>query len=287
MTLEGKIRYTLKNDYMFKAVFQKNEKLLKGLLASLLDISMQSITDMYVRNPIVLGESINNKTVILDVLVEMNHNTLVNIEMQVAKEECWAERSLTYLSKEFSHLEVGDSYDKVMTTIHIGILDFELFEGETIFYSRNMLMDMETHRIYSRKLGLNVLCLKNIEHATQRDRDSELYRWARLFAADTWEELKSIAENDVVMEDVVMAIAELSEDEKIRIQCEAREKYEIKVRLERAAVERKRRELEQKLAEANARAEEANARAEEANARAAQLEAELERRKSELETLKK
>ena len=32
----GKIDYTLMNDYMFRAVLQENEKVLKGLVSSLL-----------------------------------------------------------------------------------------------------------------------------------------------------------------------------------------------------------------------------------------------------------
>lgn len=34
----GRLRYTLKNDYMFKAVLQKNQTALKGLLLALLKI---------------------------------------------------------------------------------------------------------------------------------------------------------------------------------------------------------------------------------------------------------
>lgn len=293
MTHNGKLQYTLKNDYMFKAVFQKNEKLLKGLLSSLLNVSMDTITELQIRNPIVLGETINNKTVILDILVEMNHTTLINVELQVVKQSSWVERSITYLGKTVNHLEVGDDYEKMLTTVHIGILDFELFEGETLFYSRNVLMDEETHRIYSRKIGLNVLCLKNIEYATQRDRESGLYYWAKLFEAETWEDLKAIAGGDVRMSDVVMTLAELSEDEKIRMQCEARERYEQMVRMERAAEERQRRVLEEALKAANEKVEAANEQVKEANARVQsavvkneQLEAELQQLRAQLAELK-
>lgn len=60
----GKIRYTMRNDYMFKAVLQKNKKALTGLLAALLYKPVESITDIVIMNPIELGETIDDKTCI-------------------------------------------------------------------------------------------------------------------------------------------------------------------------------------------------------------------------------
>lgn len=100
--------------------------------------------------------------------------------MQVVAQSFWKERSLTYLCKLYNQLEVGEEYSEALKTIHIGILDFELFPGEEQFYSQNLLMDKITHRIYSDNLALNVLCLKEIENAMQEDRDCGLYLWAKL-----------------------------------------------------------------------------------------------------------
>lgn len=76
------------------------------------------------------------------------------------------------------------------------------------------------------KLQLNVLCLTQIENATQEDHESGLYDWAKVFKATAWEELKALADNNKVIQDTIVTIAQLSEDEKIRQQCERREKYE-------------------------------------------------------------
>ena len=232
MEFKGKVKYTLKNDYMFKAVLQKNEKVLRGLTASLLDISVSDIQSICIENPIILGESIDNKTVILDILLILNDQQRINIEMQVVYQAHWKERSISYLCKLFNQLDVGEEYTGAMRTVHIGIIDFELFPGENIFYSKNTLMDKNTHRIYSDKLALNVLCLKHIEAATQKDKDSGLYDWARLFAANTWEELKMISENNDVLNEAVSTMRSLTEDQKIRLQCEVRRLNEMAYKLE-------------------------------------------------------
>ncbi len=88
----GKIRYTMRNDYMFKAVLQKNRNALKGLLAALLYIPAENIVDIEVMNPI----EVDDKTCILDLKLMLNNNTIINIELQVAYFEDWAQRSLIY-----------------------------------------------------------------------------------------------------------------------------------------------------------------------------------------------
>lgn len=71
-----------------------------------------------------------------------------------------------------------------------------------------------------------MLCLPKIENATQADRDSGLYRWAKVFKATTWKELIELSKDNAVMEDTVVTTAQLSEDERIRQQCQRYEKYE-------------------------------------------------------------
>jgi organic radical activating enzyme len=66
-----------------------------------------------------------------------------------------------------------------------------------------------------------------MENATQEDKANGLYAWARLFASSTWEELKMVVENSEIMQEAVVTFKELTEDEKIRMQCEARERYEL------------------------------------------------------------
>lgn len=81
--LSGKIPFGFTNDYMFRAVLQKNEKVLKGILSAVLRIPPEEITSCQITNPIILGEAINEKTCILDVRLLLNNEKQVNLEMQI------------------------------------------------------------------------------------------------------------------------------------------------------------------------------------------------------------
>ena len=79
--------------------------------------------------------------------------------------------------------------------------------------------------LYSDKLCLSVLNLTRIDLATKEDKSYHMDYWASLFKATTWEEIKMIAQKDNCIEDASNTIYQLTQDEKIRLQCEAREDY--------------------------------------------------------------
>ena len=72
---------------------------------------------------------------------------------------------------------------------------------------------------------LRVLNLKSLDDDNIVKEPSDLYYWAKLFKARTWEELKMLAEKNSYIEDTVVTLHQMSEDEKIREQCRGREKY--------------------------------------------------------------
>ena len=81
--------------------------------------------------------------------------------------------------------------------------------------------------MYSDKLCIKVLDLTQIEKAKkQPGTDKKLLKWASIFKAETLEELEQLAGKEEVFENMVLTLKKLSEDEKIRMQCEAREDYE-------------------------------------------------------------
>ena len=224
--LSGKLRYTLTNDYLFHIVFQRNTKVLKGLLCSLLHLAENEIVDIYLENPIDPGEKVDDKAVILDLLITLNNNCKINIEMQLINRNDWPERSLVYLCRSFNNLTTGQDYIEVMPTIHIGILDFTLFPKYPEFYARYAMKNIKNENIYSDKLLLNVLDLTQIHLATDEDIQSGLAHWARLFKTETWEDLQMLASEYRDFEDIPDTMQKALEDKKIRLQCEARERYE-------------------------------------------------------------
>ena len=222
----GKLDYGLTNDYMFRVIMQKNEKVLKGLLGSLLGLSQDEIVSVELTNPIIPGDAIKDKESLLDLRIILNQDRILNIEMQVAKRKHWTDRSLTYLCKNYDQLKSGQDYGEALPCFHIGIIDFNLFEEENGFYSQYRLLNVRNQHIYTTKFGINVLNLKRIDFATDEDRHNELDVWANLFKAKTWEEIKMLAKKHDFAKEAATTIYAVSKDEAIRLQCEARERYE-------------------------------------------------------------
>ena len=242
----GEIKYNMTNDYMFRALFQQNTVALKGLLSSLLHMPPEDILSVEIMNPIVIGETINDKEFRLDIKAVLNHYQQINLEMQVVNRHDWPERSIGYLSRMYNSLQKGDQYINVKPAIHVGILNFSPFEGEPIFYSQNVLMDMNKHRIYSDKFQVNVLELKQVELATEEDKKWNLDFWAKLFKAGTWEELKMIAKDNEYFTEASNTLCDLYADFNVRERCRDREDYELEQKYLHDTIEQQGIELKHK-----------------------------------------
>ena len=224
-TATGKIDYQMTNDYMFHAALQKNPKVLKSLVCSMLRLRLQEIRSIQIINPIILGEAVDEKTFILDINIVLNDNTLINLEMQVENLYNWEERSLSYLCRTFDQLQKGEEYSSAKPVIHISFLDFTPFPEYPEFYASYQFMNEKNHHIYSDKLTLRVVDLRQIELATAEDQASGLEHWARLFKASTWEEIRMIAKEDENLLEATETLYTLNADELVRRQCEARADY--------------------------------------------------------------
>ncbi len=221
----GKIPYGLTNDYMFRAVLQKSEKVLRGLIGSLLHLSQEEIVSVVIMDPIIIGEVLSDKEFRLDINVQLNTNKKINLEMQVVNLGNWENRSLSYLCRSFDQLNKGQAYNEVKAAIHIGILDFTLFKDSPEFYAHYKMMNTKTHKIYSNNFQLNVLDLNHAELATEEDRQYNIDHWAKLFKSTTWEEIKEMALQDEYFKEASNTLFELSADEIVRKRCRDREDY--------------------------------------------------------------
>ena len=70
-----------------------------------------------------------------------------------------------------------------------------------------------------------MLDLTRIDLATEEDQKFQIDYWASLFKATTWEELCMLAKNNQYIQEASETVYELTQEEKIRLQCEAREDY--------------------------------------------------------------
>lgn len=213
------------NDYMFRAVLQENNYVLKGLICALLHLKPEDVMSVIITNPIELGESIDDKEFILDINVNMNNSTVINLEMQMENQLNWQDRSLSYLCRSYDQLYQGQDYTDTKPAIHIGFLNFSPFKDYPEFYATYKLLNEKNHRLYSDKFILRVVDLTHIDLATDDDKADQIDYWARLFKATTWEEIRMISQNNNYLSEASQSLYEFNADEITRQKCRARQEY--------------------------------------------------------------
>lgn len=101
---------------------------------------------MRLLNPFLRRPWRRQKQGILDVQVEFNDDTKVNLEMQVVKRKNWRKRNLYYLSRMYTDdLRWGEDYNRLRRCIAISLLDFNLTE------------DAQGHKVYRMRDEYNCL----------------------------------------------------------------------------------------------------------------------------------
>lgn len=276
MSATGKIAYNMTNNYMFRYILQKNQKVLKGLICSLLHLNTKDVKTIEIRNPINLSGDVSGKEFILDIEVLLNSEELINLEMQVLNEYNWPERSLSYLCRAYDQLYRGQDYEEALPVVHIGILDFTLHPSHPEFYATYKMLNVKNHLLYSDKFTLSVLNLKQVELATEEDCIHQIDYWAKIFRAKTWEELKLMAKENEYLQEAAQSLYVANADEIVRQQCIARELAERRER----TLERDKRILVEKLAKEKAETERLKEEAEKQKVEMEELRKEVERLKA-------
>jgi predicted transposase/invertase (TIGR01784 family) len=237
-TATGSIDYPFTNDYMFRAILQKDKQVLTALIGALLHLEKESIREVTITNPIELGTAITDKDFILDIRVNLNNEQLIDLEMQMSNEYNWPERSISYAARSFDQLNTGEQYNEVLPVHSIGFLNFTLFHDQPEFFATYELRNKKTGHLYSSKFAIHVLDLTQIELATEEDKYYEIDRWARLFKATTWEELRMTARNNPDLLKASNDLYTVNSDEIIRQQARARADAEFWERNRNAKIKR-------------------------------------------------
>ena len=214
-TSDEKITVKLTNNYAFQKIF-KNTKIVKGFLMALLDLKEYEIKKIEITDPFTLGKNNEEKEGILDIKLILNQNRKINIEMQNTYQDDWTERSLFYNCRMFTDgFQKGHPYGELPPCIHVGILSFNQMISPN-YYHKISLMDEKTKEIYSRKFQFHMLELKKLENVKEKQKRKPLYQWAKLIAAQTWEELEQDSKGNKYMERALEEMIKISQDEKER-----------------------------------------------------------------------
>ena len=214
-TDEEPFNICLTNNYAFLKIFKKEENV-KGFLIDLLNLKEKQIKKIEIKDPFTSGENKEEKEGILDIKLTLNGNKKINIEMQKTYQEDWTERSLFYNCRMFTEgFKKGEPYWKLSPCIHVGILNFNMMKSPG-YYHKVTLRDEKTNELYSRKFQFHMIELKKTKTAKGKARKHPLYRWARLIAATTWEEVAQESAGNRYMERIQEEMVKMSQDERDR-----------------------------------------------------------------------
>ena len=288
-TATGSIDYPFTNDYMFRAILQKDKQVLKALVSALLHLDKNSVKEVTITNPIELGAAISDKDFILDIRINLDGEKLIDLEMQVTNQYNWPERSISYAARSFDHLNSGQDYSEVLTVHSIGFLNYTLFPEAPEFFATYELRNRKSGKLYSSKFSIHVLDLTKIDLASEEDKKYGIDRWARLFMAKTWEELRMVAKNNPDLLQASNELYTINKDDLIRQQARARADAEFWERNRNARIKKLEEALIEKdnsIAEKNSMIAEKDNTLAEKNSMIAEKDNALAEKDSEIHKLK-
>lgn len=170
----------LKYDFCIKEVME-NETVRKYFISDVLGIPLDNIKTVRILNTSLWKRYQKQKQGILDIQMELNDATKINIEMQPKQKKDWDKRTVFYLAKMFTaDLRRGENYKKAKKCIVIIILDFNMIENKE-YHNRYMLRN-EQGGVYTDVLELHTIELKK---KPNKEQPKPLDEWHSLLNAKT------------------------------------------------------------------------------------------------------
>ena len=144
-------------DFCFKELMQ-NDNIRKNIIAALLNVPSGEVENTELMPTILRKESKDDKYGILDVRVKLKNGEQIDFEMQVEAFDCWANRSVYYLSKMYtSEIKEGEGYDCLKKCIHVSILAYDHFLDDKECYRRIAFCDAKTGKEYTDLMEMHIL----------------------------------------------------------------------------------------------------------------------------------
>ena len=173
----------LKMDFVFKFVFTNEIGALASLISSILFPKEDKIIEVI---EIISSEIIpifkNGKRTFLDLkllckILSSEEDNLIQVELQIAEQIGYIQRSLYYASGLIQHqLKVGESYFQLTPIIQINILDFSLLPGENIV-SRFLLKEKDSNIILTEDFQMIYVELPKFQITEIEDLQTESDIW--------------------------------------------------------------------------------------------------------------
>ena len=212
-----------KVDYAFKEIMM-DEKARIGFLSAILKLDPEGIKETQILNTNLRKQTEKEKLGILDVRILLDNNTEIDIEIQLAAMNIWADRALFYRAKMYTEqISAGEDYTVFKKCVSISILDFKLFEQEPEFYSCFHIREDSRNFLYTDKMEFHVLELPKLPKELKED-SSDIELWGKFINAERKEEFVMLAEKNTYIDSAYQHLQLISQDKEKRMEYEAREK---------------------------------------------------------------
>lgn len=207
-------------DFCFKELMQ-NDNIRKNIIAALLNLPSSEVENTELMPTILRKESKDDKYGILDVRVRLKDGEQIDFEMQVEAFDCWANRSVYYLSKMYAgEIKEGEGYD--CKCIHVSILVYDHFRDDKECYRRIAFCDTKTGKLYTDLMEMHILELSKLP--LEEKNETSLLQWMRFLGGKTRKDFEEMAKKNSELEEAYDVLDKLSADEKKRLEYETRQR---------------------------------------------------------------
>jgi predicted transposase/invertase (TIGR01784 family) len=208
-------------DLVFKLLLTREPALLRDMLEGILERPIRALN---VLNPGILGEQASDKGIVLDIRVQLDDGSRVDVEMQIRITAALASRLVYYGARDYSdQLGRGDKYHLLTpTTVIVWLVD-PLFPSLDRLHSVFELRERHTHALFGDQLAIHVLQLSALPPSCASGYDSRVERWARFLTARDDAEFEQLASEDSIMALAKQTLEQLSQDPEIRRRARERE----------------------------------------------------------------
>ena len=223
-------------DFVFKALFGKEDNISKKLLISLLnDIFVSAgedrITSITYLNPFNYRDFMDDKLSILDIKAKTEKEELINVEVQVKNDYNYRKRILYYWSKIYGEtIKKSEDYSALKKTISVNITDYNAIPESKKLHSSFKILEKGEYFPLTEDLQIHFLELPKLKQKGIKEL-SGIELWAE-FLKEAGKEgsekkIKELMERSDIMKDAVENLGKISEDDRMREIAWAREKARL------------------------------------------------------------
>ena len=205
-----------KQDIVFQRLFNKdNKEITKSFVEALLE---KKVGEIIINDEkALLGDTIEDKTGILDLELDIDNKEKVDVEIQLVNKKNFTERLLFYFCKLYiKELERGSQYQRAKKVVIIAILDYELENTKEIDKMETLWNLREKdypEKILTDKIEIRIISLNKVKKEYVKNNKNKKAQWLMFLDDPNSKEVFAIMEKNEDIKEAVVKVRKMSRDE--------------------------------------------------------------------------